>query len=57
MHLEGVSTTDIAELNIPTGVPRRYRFDAHLGVLDAQYLGDQQAIAAAAAAVAAQSKG
>lgn len=57
MHLEGVSTTDIAELNIPTGVPRRYSFDAHLGVVDAQYLGDQEAIAAAAAAVAAQSKG
>jgi 2,3-bisphosphoglycerate-dependent phosphoglycerate mutase len=56
MHLEGVSRDDIAELNIPTGAPRRYRFDAGLRVTDAAYLGDQQAIAAAAAQVAAQSK-
>ncbi len=56
MHLEGVSRHDIAELNIPTGVPRRYTFDAALQVTDAAYLGDQAAIAAAAAAVANQSK-
>lgn len=56
MHLEGVSRADIAELNIPTGAPRRYRFDGALRVTDAQYLGDQQAIAAAAAQVAAQSR-
>lgn len=56
MHLEGVSRDDIAELNIPTGAPRRYRFDGALRVSDAQYLGDQQAIAAAAAQVAAQSE-
>jgi 2,3-bisphosphoglycerate-dependent phosphoglycerate mutase len=54
MHLEGVSRDDIAELNIPTGVPRRSEFDAHLGVTSAGYLGDAEAIAAAAAAVAAQ---
>ena len=56
MHLEGISAADIAELNIPTGVPRRYRFGAGLAVDDAGYLGDQEAIAAAAAAVANQSK-
>lgn len=56
MHLEGVSHDDIAELNIPTGVPRRYRFDDALRMRNAEYLGDQQAIAAAAAQVAAQSK-
>ena len=56
MHLEVVSPDDIAELNIPTGVPRRYRFDAALRVNSAEYLGDQQAIAAAAAQVAAQSR-
>ena len=56
MHLEGVSRDDIAELNIPTAVPRRYSFDAALRVRTAAYLGDQQAIAAAAAQVAAQSK-
>jgi 2,3-bisphosphoglycerate-dependent phosphoglycerate mutase len=54
MHLEDISRDDIAELNIPTGVPRRYTFDDRLGVASAEYLGDQEAIAAAAAAVAAQ---
>lgn len=54
MHLEGISREDIAELNIPTGAPRRYTFDGDLGVTSAQYLGDQQAVAAAAAAVAGQ---
>jgi 2,3-bisphosphoglycerate-dependent phosphoglycerate mutase len=54
MHLESISRDDIAELNIPTGVPRRYTFDDALGVRTAEYLGDQEAIAAAAAAVAAQ---
>jgi 2,3-bisphosphoglycerate-dependent phosphoglycerate mutase len=55
-HLEGIGDTDIAELNIPTGVPRRYVFDHDLRVVEAGYLGDQAAIAAAAAAVANQSK-
>jgi 2,3-bisphosphoglycerate-dependent phosphoglycerate mutase len=55
-HLEGVSDDDIAELNIPTGVPRRYELDASMNVVTAEYLGDQDAIAAAADAVAAQSR-
>ncbi|MEO7398047.1 MAG: 2,3-diphosphoglycerate-dependent phosphoglycerate mutase [Ilumatobacteraceae bacterium] len=54
MHLEGISRDDIAVLNIPTGAPRRYTFDADLGVRTAEYLGDQEAVAAAAVAVAAQ---
>ena len=54
MHLEGVSREAIAEVNIPTGVPRRYQLDDRLGVVTAEYLGDAEAIAAAAAAVAAQ---
>ena len=56
MYLEGISEAAIAELNIPTGVPRRYTFDAHMKVVDVSYLGDAEAIAAAAAAVANQSK-
>ena len=56
MHLEGISAADIAELNIPTGVPRRYAFDSSMKVTGVAYLGDQEAIAAAAAAVANQSK-
>jgi 2,3-bisphosphoglycerate-dependent phosphoglycerate mutase len=53
-HLESVSDDEIAEVNIPTGVPRRYRFGDALTVASAEYLGDQAAIEAAAAAVAAQ---
>ena len=56
MHLEGISEADIAELNIPTGVPRKYNFDASMKVTGVNYLGDPEAIAAAAAAVANQSK-
>lgn len=57
MHLEGVSSDEIAEVNIPTGAPRMYEFDAVLGVTSAGYLGDAEAVAAAAAAVAAQADG
>jgi len=53
-HLEHISDTDIAELNIPTGAPRRYVLDDDLRVVDAAYLGDTAAVAAAAAAVAQQ---
>ena len=53
-HLEGVSDADIAGVNIPTGAPRQYRFDDRLHVVSADYLGDADAVAAAAAAVAAQ---
>ncbi len=53
-HLEGVSDGDIADVNIPTGAPRRYTFDDRLAVRAAEYLGDADAVAAAAAAVAAQ---
>jgi 2,3-bisphosphoglycerate-dependent phosphoglycerate mutase len=54
--LEGVSDDEITELNIPTGVPRRYELDASLKPTRAEYLGDPAAIAAAAAAVANQAK-
>lgn len=53
-HLEDVSDADIASVNIPTGAPRRYAFDDRLAVTSAEYLGDAEAVAAAAAAVAAQ---
>jgi 2,3-bisphosphoglycerate-dependent phosphoglycerate mutase len=53
-HLEKVSDEDISDINIPTGAPRAYTFDERLTVTDAAYLGDADAIAAAAAAVAAQ---
>ncbi len=53
-HLEGVSDDDIADVNIPTGAPRRYRFDERLAVTSVDYLGDADAVAAAAEAVARQ---
>ncbi|NBS30436.1 MAG: 2,3-bisphosphoglycerate-dependent phosphoglycerate mutase, partial [Actinobacteria bacterium] len=54
MHLEDVSADDIAEVNIPTGVPRRYAFNNGLNVASADYLGDPEAIAAAIEGVAHQ---
>lgn len=60
MHLEGVSADDIAEVNIPTGVPRLYALaasGAEVAVTSARYLGDPAAIAAAAEAVARQASG
>lgn len=53
-HLEDVSDDEIADLNIPTGVPRRYCLSERLMVTDVAYLGDQDLIAAAAVAVARQ---
>ncbi|MDA0371454.1 MAG: 2,3-diphosphoglycerate-dependent phosphoglycerate mutase [Actinomycetota bacterium] len=57
MHLEGVSESEIPEINIPTGVPRRYRFAVDFSVTEVGYLGDAAAIDAAAAAVARQAGG
>ena len=54
MSLEGISESDIAELNIPTGVPRLYQLDESLGIKSVEYLGDQDAIAAAINSVANQ---
>jgi 2,3-bisphosphoglycerate-dependent phosphoglycerate mutase len=56
-HLDGISDTDIAGLNIPTGIPLVYRLDADLRptVPGGQYL-DPEAAASAAAAVAAQGR-
>lgn len=53
-HLEGISDDDIAELNIPTGIPLVYRLDENLSPLGAGEYLDPEAAAAGAAAVAAQ---
>lgn len=55
-YLDGVSDTDIVNLNIPNGIPLVYELDAALQPIKSAYLGDQEAIAKAAAAVAAQGK-
>ncbi|MDA2978635.1 MAG: 2,3-diphosphoglycerate-dependent phosphoglycerate mutase [Actinomycetota bacterium] len=53
-HLDAIEDDDIAELNIPTGVPICYELDAHFRVVSSEYLGDPDAVQAAAAAVAEQ---
>jgi 2,3-bisphosphoglycerate-dependent phosphoglycerate mutase len=52
--LDGVSDTDIVGVNIPNGIPLVYELDADLRPLGSRYLGDPEAAARAAAAVAAQ---
>ena len=54
-HLDGISDDDIAELNIPTGIPLVYKLDENFKplVTGGEYL-DPEAAAAGAAAVAAQ---
>ncbi len=56
-YLDGVSDQDIVELNIPTGIPLLYELDGELKPLSSRYLGDPEAAAKAAAAVAGQGKG
>lgn len=55
-HLDQISESDIVGLNIPTGVPLVYELDDNLQPLTHYYLGDQEAISKAAAAVANQGK-
>ena len=47
---------EITGFNIPTGVPIAYELDDQLKPLSRDFLGDPDAIAKAAAAVAAQGK-
>ena len=53
-HLDGISDQAIVELNIPTGVPLVYELDADLKPIGSRYLGDAEAVKAAAEAVARQ---
>jgi 2,3-bisphosphoglycerate-dependent phosphoglycerate mutase len=55
-HLDGISDAEIAELNIPTGIPLVYRLDEDLKPIGAGEYLDPAAAAAGAAAVAAQGK-
>lgn len=52
--LQNIADDEIAELEIPTGIPYRIKLDNELTVLEARYLGDPEAAAAAADAVARQ---
>ena len=55
-HLDGISDEDIAELNIPTGIPLVYQLTDDLKPIKSFYLGDPEAAARAARAVADQSR-
>ena len=53
-YLDNIPDDEITELNIPTGIPLVYELDADLKPIKSYYLGDADAVAKAAAAVAAQ---
>ncbi len=55
-YLDNIADADIVGLNIPNGIPLVYELNAELKPIRSYYLGDAEAAAKAAAAVAAQGK-
>ena len=55
-YLDNISDDDIVGVNIPNGIPLVYELDADLKPVRHYYLGDAEAAAKAAAAVASQGK-
>ncbi len=55
-YLDNISDDDIVGLNIPNGIPLVYELDENLKPIKHYYLGDAEAAAKAAAAVATQGK-
>lgn len=55
-YLDNISDDDIVGINIPNGIPLVYELDADLKPIRHYYLGDPDAVAKAAAAVASQGK-
>jgi 2,3-bisphosphoglycerate-dependent phosphoglycerate mutase len=55
-YLDNISDDDIVSLNIPNGIPLVYELDNELKPIRHYYLGDADAVAKAAAAVASQGK-
>ncbi len=55
-YLDGIGDEAIVELNIPTGVPLVYELTDELKPIRHYYLGDENAVKAAAEAVAAQGR-
>ena len=53
-HLDNVSEREITELNIPTGIPLVYELDEGLRARKHYYLGDEEKVRSATAAVASQ---
>jgi 2,3-bisphosphoglycerate-dependent phosphoglycerate mutase len=56
-YLDQIADDDIVSLNIPNGIPLVYELDADLKPIRHYYLGDAEAAAKAAAAVAVASQG
>ena len=56
-HLDDIDEEEIVGLNIPTGIPLVYELDDDLQPISSRYLGDEEAAAAAADAVARQASG
>jgi 2,3-bisphosphoglycerate-dependent phosphoglycerate mutase len=54
--LDGMSDQEIVGFNIPTGIPMDYELDDDLQPVSRRFLGDPDAVAKAAAAVAAQAR-
>lgn len=54
--LDDLSDEEITGFNIPTGIPMEYVLDDKLKAVSREFLGDPEAVAKAAAAVAAQGK-
>lgn len=55
-HLDNISDEDILGLNIPTGLPLVYELDEDLRKIQSYYLGDEEEVQKAMAAVANQGK-
>ena len=55
-YLDNIGDADIVGVNIPNGIPLVYELDANLKPIKSYYLGDAEAAAKAAAAVASQGK-
>ena len=55
-YLDNIGDKDIIGVNIPNGIPLVYELDANLKPIKSYYLGDAEAAARAAAAVATQGK-
>ena len=53
-YLDGISEAEILDVNIPTGLPLVYDLEADLTVKSSRYLADEEAVKAAATAVADQ---
>ncbi len=55
-HIEGIGDAEIVDLEIPTGIPFRYRLTDDLSIEGGEYLGDPKTALAAADAVRRQSQ-